>query len=152
MLPTISELFENREIASAIAITNFVNNDDVSGLNTKVLQELHDVISKEKNTGYKQKLTLLFEMIKSRIVPKEPYDDLTYSSGAFDLEITKRKKVYMGKPFQVNQYNLEGLLIKTWISISEASKQTKTSKSAIIRCCKNKQKTANNFIWKYLKD
>lgn len=66
--------------------------------------------------------------------------------------IQKPKKVYMGKPFQVNQYNLEGLLIKTWISISEASKQTKTSKSSIIRCCKNKQKTSNNFIWKYLKN
>lgn len=66
--------------------------------------------------------------------------------------IQKPKKVYMGKPFQVNQYTLEGLLIKTWISISEASKQTKTSKSSIIRCCKNKQKTANNFIWKYLKN
>lgn len=63
--------------------------------------------------------------------------------------IQKPKKVYMGKPFKVNQYNLDGLLIKTWISISEASKQTKTSKSSIIRCCKNKQKTANNFIWKY---
>ena len=52
----------------------------------------------------------------------------------------------MGKPLQVNQYNMEGILIKTWVSISEASKQTKTSKSSIIRCCKNKQKTANNFI------
>lgn len=66
--------------------------------------------------------------------------------------VQKPKKVYMGKPFQVSQYTLEGLLIKTWISISEASKQTKTSKSSIIRCCKNKQKTANNFIWKYLKN
>lgn len=64
--------------------------------------------------------------------------------------IQKSKKVYMGKPFQVNQYSLEGVLLKTWISISEASKQSKTSKSSIIRCCKNKQKTANNFIWKYL--
>lgn len=63
--------------------------------------------------------------------------------------IQKPKKVYMGKPFQVNQYTLENVIIKTWISISEASKQTKTSKSSIIRCCKNKQKTANNFIWKY---
>lgn len=64
--------------------------------------------------------------------------------------IQKSKKVYMGKPFQVNQYDLKNVLIKTWISISEASKQTKTSKSSIIRCCKKKQKTANNFIWEYL--
>lgn len=64
--------------------------------------------------------------------------------------IQKPKNVYMGKPFKVNQYTLENILLKTWTSISEASRQTKTSKSSIIRCCKNKQKTANNFIWKYL--
>ena len=64
--------------------------------------------------------------------------------------VSKPKKIYMGNPLQVNQYSLEGTLIQTWISISKASKQTKTSKSSIIRCCKNKQKTANNFIWKYL--
>lgn len=66
--------------------------------------------------------------------------------------IQKPKNVYMGKPFQVNQYTLEGMLLKTWLSISEASRQTDTSKSSIIRCCKNKQKTANNFIWIYSKN
>ena len=51
---------------------------------------------------------------------------------------------------QVQQFSLEGELIKTWSSISIAAKETNSSKSSIIRCCKNKQKTCNNFIWKYL--
>jgi len=51
---------------------------------------------------------------------------------------------------QIQQFSLEGKLIKTWSSISIAVKETNSSKSSIIRCCKNKQKTCNNFIWKYL--
>lgn len=51
---------------------------------------------------------------------------------------------------QIQQFSLEDKLIKTWSSISTAAKETNSSKSSIIRCCKNKQKTCNNFIWKYL--
>jgi group I intron endonuclease len=51
--------------------------------------------------------------------------------------------------FKVQQISLDGELIKIWDSISLASKETTSSKSSIIRCCKNKQKTCNNFIWKY---
>ena len=51
---------------------------------------------------------------------------------------------------QIQQFSLAGELIKTWSSISIAAKETNSSKSSIIRCCKNKQKTCNNFIWKYL--
>lgn len=51
--------------------------------------------------------------------------------------------------FQVQQFSLNGELIRTWESISLAAKETKSSKSSIIRCCKNKQKTCNKFIWKY---
>lgn len=51
---------------------------------------------------------------------------------------------------KIQQISLEGELVKTWDSISLAAKETSSSKSSIIRCCKNKQKTCNNFIWKYL--
>ena len=51
---------------------------------------------------------------------------------------------------KIQQFSLNGELIKIWSSISAAAKETNSSKSSIIRCCKNKQKTCNNFIWKYL--
>ena len=51
---------------------------------------------------------------------------------------------------QIQQFSLDGELLKIWSSISMAAKETNSSKSSIIRCCKNKQKTCNNFIWKYL--
>ena len=54
------------------------------------------------------------------------------------------------KKIKIRQFDLENNLINVWNSISEASIKTNSSKSSIIRCCKNKQKTCNNFIWKYL--
>lgn len=51
---------------------------------------------------------------------------------------------------KIQQFDLRDNLVNEWYSISEAAEKTNTSKSSIIRCCKNKQKTANGFLWKYL--
>jgi len=59
-----------------------------------------------------------------------------------DIPKNNKKKVLM---FDLNNNYLE-----KFDSVILASKLTNTSKSSIIRCCKNKQKTANRFIWKYL--
>ena len=58
----------------------------------------------------------------------------------FGKELKKKK---------VTQKSLNGEIINVWGSISEAAKKTNSSKSAIIRCCKNKQNKTNNFIWEY---
>lgn len=50
---------------------------------------------------------------------------------------------------KVNQYDLDGNFICSYNSISEASKNTKCSATDICACCKNRQKTSRNFIWKY---
>lgn len=58
-----------------------------------------------------------------------------------------------GKPSnnrcKVNQYTLDGKLIKTWDSILEAEKQTNSSSSKIVACCKGYRKTHNNYKWGY---
>lgn len=50
---------------------------------------------------------------------------------------------------KVKQYNLDNDLISEWESVTLAAKETNTSKSSIIRCCKGIQRTANGFIWSY---
>lgn len=60
---------------------------------------------------------------------------------------------------KVNQYDLDGNLLNTFMSISDGcrwlqnngfeSKQIKTLSSGITTCCKGNQKTAYNYIWKY---
>lgn len=61
-----------------------------------------------------------------------------------------------GKPSfkrcKVNQYSLNGELIKTWDSILEAEKHTGSSSTKIVSCCKGKRKTHNNFKWGYYEE
>lgn len=49
---------------------------------------------------------------------------------------------------KVEQYNLEGKLLYTFINAFEASKQF-SNYSSIINCCKGKYKTTGGYIWKF---
>lgn len=49
----------------------------------------------------------------------------------------------------VLQYSDSGILIKTWLSSSEASKQLGYQGSAISECCSGKRKTYKGYIWKF---
>lgn len=53
---------------------------------------------------------------------------------------------------KINQYDINEKYIKTWNSITEASKQLNINKSHICYCCKRKRKTAGGFIWRYGKN
>lgn len=52
----------------------------------------------------------------------------------------------------VNQYNLDGKLIFTYASITEASENTGTPAEKITMCCKRQRKTANDYQWRYVND
>jgi NADH:ubiquinone oxidoreductase subunit len=52
----------------------------------------------------------------------------------------------------VEQFDLDGKFVKLWRTALEASKALKISYSGIIKCCKKKMKTSNNFKWSYLND
>ena len=49
----------------------------------------------------------------------------------------------------VFQLDMEGSLIKEWISATEASRILNINRESIRRCCIGKRKTAGGFIWKY---
>lgn len=57
-----------------------------------------------------------------------------------------------GKNKRVAQYDLNDNLINVYDSISKAALETKSSRTGISACCKNKQFTCNNFIWRYVED
>ena len=52
------------------------------------------------------------------------------------------------KRVPIAQYNLNGVLIKTWNSIIKASKMTDIRDSSISLCASGKLKTAGGFVWK----
>lgn len=60
--------------------------------------------------------------------------------------IKKRvKKMYV----KVEQYSIDGKLIKVWNSIREASEKLKIKNQSITRCCQGKRKTTGGYIWRY---
>lgn len=52
----------------------------------------------------------------------------------------------------VLQYTLNGVFIKEWETVGEIYRELGLDKSAILRCCKNKQKKSYHFIWKFKDD
>ena len=52
----------------------------------------------------------------------------------------------------VNQYDLNGNFIKTWINANQAGKELNIEPSPIRACCRGKQKTSGGFIWKYAEE
>lgn len=59
-----------------------------------------------------------------------------------------RKKEYQYKA--VNQYDKEGNLLNTFISVNEAADFNKIPACGISSCCRGNQKTAKGYIWKYV--
>ena len=53
---------------------------------------------------------------------------------------------------KVNQYSLQGNLMKTWDCMSEAGRELGISNHNIYSCCKGNRKTSGGFIWRYFED
>lgn len=49
----------------------------------------------------------------------------------------------------VLQYTLDGLFIKEYCSVTDAANAVGCQRGNIRACCKGRQKTAKNYIWKY---
>lgn len=54
---------------------------------------------------------------------------------------------YKSKP--ILQFTLDGVVIKQWQSMSEASRTLKISQGNIYMCCNGKRNKAGNYIWSY---
>ena len=62
------------------------------------------------------------------------------------------RKIAINFMFPVSQYTIEGQFINSYESIREASKQTGINRKGIALVCKNLQKKAGKYVWKYSKD
>ncbi len=50
---------------------------------------------------------------------------------------------------KVNQYSLDGMILKTYSYTKEAAIENKLDPATITKCCRGKRKTTGGFIWKY---
>ena len=61
----------------------------------------------------------------------------------------KRKCVDKYNRKQVLQLSMSGELIKEWKTVGEIHRELGFDKSAILRCCKGKQKRSYLYVWKF---
>jgi hypothetical protein len=98
---------------------------------------------------------------KGFIMSEETKQKISKSSvGNLKTQIHKNNisKNKIGKPtnkaVKIRQYTLDGIFIREWDKIKEASQcmGKPNDTSSITACCRGKQKTAFGFIWEYKKD
>lgn len=64
-----------------------------------------------------------------------------------------RKRYVASRKIPVNQYDLDGILIKEWDSAIDAARFYGSNDSgSIVRCCKKQMVSAFNSLWKYKDD
>lgn len=60
-----------------------------------------------------------------------------------------RNSVVEARSIPIKQFSKDGIFIRQWSSITEASLSCKLPKSCISRVCKGERKSCGGFIWKY---
>lgn len=77
-------------------------------------------------------------------------ENLEWCSCRYNQNYGSRKtKRLHTKTKKISQYDLENNFIKTYYSLSEASRQIKISRQAISKCALGKLKTCGGYKWKY---
>lgn len=71
-------------------------------------------------------------------------DNLEWCTSEYNNQYSKSRKV--------NQYTLDGIFLKTYSSLREASRETGCNFESIQGYCSGKYKTNKKFIWKYEDD
>lgn len=132
--------FERKEKIEAYtnSVTKKVSQYDLQG---NFIKEFDSITLASKETGVEG--TLISDCCKG----------ITNRSGKFIFKFEKSDKVdsYVPRIKSVSQYDLDGELIKTFKSISEAIKETGIGN--IAKVCKNTShyKTAGGYKWSYTK-
>ena len=89
-----------------------------------------------------------YKMNMNNPITKNKVDKIRSSICLQDWYIDKQRYSQSNSK-KVLQYNLNGVFIKEWRTISEAARAHNTSVQAISRCCNGIVKTSMNYIWKF---
>ncbi len=117
-------------------------------LSDETKQKISNSVKGEKNGFY------------GKIHTKEVREKMSKSHKGVNLSSDHRKNIseallkvdqsnYKKHTVSVSQYDLEGNFICKFDSIKEAAEKTCSTTPGIIRVCKGRRKSTNNYIWKY---
>lgn len=68
---------------------------------------------------------------------------------AFSLKLQDNRGNKNPRVRKINQYDLNGNLIKTWNSIYDITNELHINRSCIWRCCIGRYKKSHNYVWRY---
>jgi group I intron endonuclease len=80
------------------------------------------------------------------------YNSSSVRDDAFKKNVSKRNLEGLYCTKKVNQYNLNGELIKTWDSAAKIERELGYKAENISSCCLKKQNQSNKFIWCFYED
>jgi hypothetical protein len=77
-------------------------------------------------------------------------NNLEWCTAKYNLEYgTARQRQANTIKQKVEQYDLQGNLLKIWDGVIDASKSLKINASNISSCCHNRRKSAGGYVWEY---
>ena len=152
------------------------NYGNVRSMNYNHTGEVRNMKTETNKNGYKQvnlckdgkqKLPTVHRLVAQAFLPNPEnlpqvnhINENKSDNRVENLEWTTREKnVRHGTGIQrsaekrskkVNQYTLDGELVKEWVSTMEVQKQTGWANQNISACCRGMYKTAYGFIWQYV--
>ena len=120
-------------------------------LDGKFLKEYDCIADAAKATGTKQSEICCCCRMKESSVSSGGYM-WRYSKDCPEKIIPKYNIKPSSLEQKVAQFSAEGKFIAEFKSIADAVRTTKARHSSIYACCVGRYKTANGYIWKYVKD
>lgn len=147
-------LWEEREIywiqyySSRTRLTNFQLGGGHSNIGKELKEEHRKAISeslkgKPRDEETKRKIS---ESHKGKIILESTKQKLREINLGKVISLETKIKMSKGG---VEQYNKEGVLLNTYLSLSEAATQTNLFKGNISSACTGRLKTYGGFKWKY---
>ena len=82
--------------------------------------------------------------------------NLEWCDGKHNMQEAIRLGLRGGKPYNpridsipINQFDNNGILIKNYVNLAEASRETGILKSSLSNCLNGRSKSSGGFIWEY---
>lgn len=80
-------------------------------------------------------------------------ENLEWCTAEYNINYgTRNKRVAEKLSKKIEQYTLDGRLVKIWDSMRDIERELGYSSGHICRCCKGQRKSAYGFIWAYADD
>ena len=95
------------------------------------------------------KLDLKKELDKLEKEHIKQYNSLSCNNG-YNLSVGGQASNTCQK--QIDQYNIDGLYIKTWDSMTDVSDFYHITKASVSACCRGKSKSCAGYVWRFCGD